>query len=130
MSEQPSVVLERHGNIARVTLNRPEAHNALNSELIRGLRDVCLELAADDEAWVVLLRGAGERAFSVGADLKERRGMDLVAIGHKRVTVYLADGRTTVVGIPILVEKPKAAAPVSNTKAAINNHADHAAQKR
>ena len=60
----------------------------------------------------------------------KNRGMDLVAIGHKRVTVYLADGRTTVVGIPILVEKPKAAAPVSNTKAAINNHADHAAQKR
>ena len=60
----------------------------------------------------------------------KNRGMDLVAIGHKRVTVYLADGRTTVVGIPILVEKPKAAAPVSNTKSAINNHADHAAQKR
>ena len=35
------------------------------------------------------------------------RGMDLVAVGHKRVTVYLADGRTTIVGIPILVEKDR-----------------------
>jgi hypothetical protein len=58
------------------------------------------------------------------------RGMDLVAIGHKRVTVYLADGRTTVVGIPILVEKPKAAAEVSNGKSAINNRGNHAPHKR
>lgn len=33
------------------------------------------------------------------------RGMDLVTIGHKRVTVFLADGRTTVIAVPILVEK-------------------------
>ena len=36
------------------------------------------------------------------------RGMDRVTIGHKRVTVFLADGRTTVIGVPILVEKPNA----------------------
>lgn len=60
----------------------------------------------------------------------KNRGMDLVAIGHKHVTVYLADGRTTVVGIPILVEKPKAAGGVSNGKSAINNRGNHAPQKR
>ncbi|ODU25436.1 MAG: hypothetical protein ABS95_00015 [Verrucomicrobia bacterium SCN 57-15] len=60
----------------------------------------------------------------------KNRGMDLVAIGHKRVTVYLTDGRTTVVGIPILVEKPKAATPLSNSKPAKGNHGDHASQKR
>lgn len=58
------------------------------------------------------------------------RGMDLVAIGHKRVTVYLADGRTTVVGIPILVEKPKTTTPLSSSKATTNNHGNHAPQKR
>lgn len=46
------------------------------------------------------------------------RGMDLVTVGHKRVTVFLADGRTTVLGIPILVEKPKAAAPTAPRKPA------------
>ena len=46
------------------------------------------------------------------------RGMDLVTVGHKRVTVFLADGRTTVLGIPILVEKPKAAAPTAARKPA------------
>jgi hypothetical protein len=35
-----------------------------------------------------------------------KRGMELVAIGHKKVTVYLADGRTTELGIPILIERP------------------------
>jgi hypothetical protein len=46
------------------------------------------------------------------------RGMDLVAVGHKRVTVFLADGRTTLLGIPILVEKPKAAVPVTGNQPA------------
>jgi enoyl-CoA hydratase/carnithine racemase len=79
VAEQRTVVLERHGHIATVTLNRPEAHNAIDTRLIRNLREVCQELASDDQTWVVVVRGAGERAFSVGADLKERRGMDLVA---------------------------------------------------
>ena len=59
----------------------------------------------------------------------KNRGMDLVATGHKRVTVYLADGRTTVVGIPILVEKPKTAAPVSKPAPANNSHDHHAPKK-
>lgn len=46
----------------------------------------------------------------------KNRGMDLVAVGHKRVTVFLADGRTTVLGIPILVERPKAAVSVARKK--------------
>ena len=48
----------------------------------------------------------------------KQRGMDLITIGHKRVTVFLADGRTTVLGIPILVEKPKATSPASTSKPA------------
>ena len=39
------------------------------------------------------------------------RGMELVTIGHKKVTIYLADGRTAVLGIPILVERPLPVAP-------------------
>jgi len=59
----------------------------------------------------------------------KKRGMDLVAIGHKRVTVYLADGRTTVVGIPILVERPKTPTPVDKPVPENNNRDHHAAQK-
>ena len=46
------------------------------------------------------------------------RGMDLVTVGHKRVTVFLADGRTTVLGVPILVEKPKDATHMTAKKPA------------
>lgn len=48
----------------------------------------------------------------------KERGMELVTVGHKRVTVFLADGRTSVVGIPILVEQPKTGRPVSPDKSA------------
>lgn len=78
----------------------------------------------------VLLTAPLTRADTIQLWDGKSRGMDLVAIGHKRVTVYLADGRTTVVGIPILVERPKAAAQVSDSKAAINNRGNHAPQKR
>lgn len=78
----------------------------------------------------VLLAAPFLRADTIKLWDGKNRGMDLVAIGHKRVTVYLADGRTTVVGIPILAEKPKTATPISNSKAAINNHGNHAPQKR
>lgn len=48
----------------------------------------------------------------------KKRGMELVTVAHKRVTVFLADGRTTVVGIPILVEKPKVTVPLTGNKPA------------
>ena len=59
----------------------------------------------------------------------KERGMDLVAVGHKRVTIYLSDGRTSVIGIPILVETPQTRTNGLQTIAS-SNHVDHAAQKR
>lgn len=78
----------------------------------------------------VVLTASLTRADTIKLWDGKNRGMDLVAIGHKRVTVYLADGRTTVVGVPILIEKPKAATLLPNSKPATSNHGDHAPQKR
>ena len=64
----------------------------------------------------VLLLASLSQAGTVKLWDGKNRGMDLVAVGHKRVTVFLADGRTTVLGIPILVEKPKAAVSVAGKK--------------
>lgn len=64
----------------------------------------------------VLLLASLSQAGTVKLWDGKSRGMDLVAVGHKRVTVFLADGRTTVLGIPILVEKPKAAVSVAGKK--------------
>ena len=57
----------------------------------------------------ILLVGLAVAAFAAdGVKMwnGRNRGMELVTIGHKRVTVFLADGRTVVLGIPILVEMP------------------------
>lgn len=81
-----SVNLELDGRVAIVTLNRPEVLNAINTQLASDLCDVCDELQARDDIWVAIMRGAGERAFSAGADLKERQNMSAERwIQHRRV---------------------------------------------
>jgi enoyl-CoA hydratase/carnithine racemase len=66
--------LEDH--VATVRLNRPEALNAISGELADELAGGLLQAAADPAAWVVVLAAAGEKAFCVGADLKERNRLD------------------------------------------------------
>lgn len=63
------VQVKNDGRIAIVTLNRPEKLNALNAEMMVRLAEAWDSLAQDDSVRVVLLTGAGERAFSTGADL-------------------------------------------------------------
>ena len=65
--------IERDGQLATVTLDRPEAMNALSSELCDSLADAFLQLSSSGETRVVILTGAG-RAFSAGVDLKELGG--------------------------------------------------------
>lgn len=68
MSNPQPVTVTREGPIARVTLSRPELHNAFDEGLIAGLARTFSELARDDTARVVVLAGAG-KSFSAGADL-------------------------------------------------------------
>ena len=56
--------------VASVTLNRPEVRNALNGTMIRELEEALSALEADPHARVIVLAGAGDRAFCAGADLK------------------------------------------------------------
>jgi enoyl-CoA hydratase/carnithine racemase len=70
---KPTILIERDGHLAHVILNRPEVLNAIDNTLARELTSACETLAADPDVWVIILRGAGERAFSAGADLKARR---------------------------------------------------------
>lgn len=65
------VKVERHGAVAVVMLNRPEAMNALSSALRVELAQVMREVDADESIRAVVLTGAGERAFTAGLDLKE-----------------------------------------------------------
>jgi enoyl-CoA hydratase/carnithine racemase len=56
--------------VARITLNRPQARNALSRTLVRELAEALAHFEADAAARVIVLSGAGERAFCAGADLK------------------------------------------------------------
>jgi E-phenylitaconyl-CoA hydratase len=66
-----AVLYEVRDRIAYITLNRPEAMNALNSAVRQGLNEAWRRFRDDPDAWVAIVTGAGDRAFSAGADLKE-----------------------------------------------------------
>jgi enoyl-CoA hydratase/carnithine racemase len=65
------VLLTLDGHVATLTINRPEAMNAMDSHAHLALSRLLDEVARNDEVRVVVLTGAGERAFSAGRDLKE-----------------------------------------------------------
>lgn len=67
----PILLYEKKGRIAYITLNRPEARNALSYELIDELEKAWIAFGDDDDLWVAILSGAGP-SFCAGLDLKER----------------------------------------------------------
>ncbi len=71
-----SVIVENSGAVGVVRLNRPEKHNALNARLSHELIAALDELEADDALNVIVLTGAGEKAFCAGADMAEAVGPD------------------------------------------------------
>jgi 2-(1,2-epoxy-1,2-dihydrophenyl)acetyl-CoA isomerase len=68
-NSEPTLLFERQGGVATLTLNRPDARNALTTGLFLEMERILLEIEADDEMRAVVLTGAG-RGFSAGADLK------------------------------------------------------------
>ncbi|MFO1445481.1 enoyl-CoA hydratase/isomerase family protein [Bacillus sp. Bva_UNVM-123] len=75
-----SVIVEKKEHIAIIMINRPEALNAFNFETLTMLQEVVEEIRTDTEIRVVIFTGSGEKAFSVGADLKERRTLTDVEV--------------------------------------------------
>ncbi|MCB5180833.1 enoyl-CoA hydratase/isomerase family protein [Streptomyces antimicrobicus] len=69
-----SVLYELSDGLATITINRPDAMNAMNTEAKVALRDALAAAAGDSEVRAVLLTAAGTRAFCVGQDLKEHVG--------------------------------------------------------
>ncbi|HEY3096206.1 MAG TPA: enoyl-CoA hydratase-related protein [Acidimicrobiia bacterium] len=71
------------GSVARVTIDRPERRNAMSFGVIQGLRDTVTEAKADDAVRVVVLTGAGDKAFCAGADLGSGGIADGAAAAHE-----------------------------------------------
>lgn len=67
---RPAVLVERRGNVAVITINRPEARNAINGAVSIGVGDALEEAGHDPEVRAVVVTGAGDKSFCAGADLK------------------------------------------------------------
>ena len=83
-----NLLLNRDGDIAIVTVNRPKVLNALNRETVNELRQAALDLRHDDAGRSVILTGAGEKAFVAGADIAE-----LARLGPTAGRAYAASGQ-------------------------------------
>jgi crotonobetainyl-CoA hydratase len=70
--EYEHVKVARESQCTIVTINRPEAHNALNAACHAELEDVFDKFASDDDQWVAIITGAGPKAFCAGHDLKQQ----------------------------------------------------------
>ncbi|MBU5488819.1 short-chain-enoyl-CoA hydratase [Clostridium sp. MSJ-8] len=87
--ELKNVILEKEGHLAIVTINRPKALNALNSETLKDLNAVVDDLEKDNNIYAVILTGAGEKSFVAGADisemkdLNEEQGKEFGTLGNK-----------------------------------------------
>jgi len=88
-----------------MSVNRPDALNALDVETLTELRDRLAELAEDGDARVVVLTGAGEKAFVAGADIKYMSGLDVDdakawgALGHEAARLLETMPKPTIAAI-------------------------------
>lgn len=74
--ELKNVILEKEEHLAIVTINRPKALNALNSETLKDLDTVIEDLEKDSNIYAVILKGAGDKSFVAGADISEMKDLN------------------------------------------------------
>ncbi len=106
MGDYKNVLVERVGKVMIITLNRPQAMNALNTELLLDLHQAYKALKSDSDVWIGVLMGAG-RCFCGGADVKEMAG-GLSPEAHRKRQIIREAGEES--GIPANCEKPMIAA--------------------
>ena len=74
------VLYEVKDKIAWITLNRPESLNAVNRDMVKSIVGYCREAEEDPKVQVVIFKANGERAFSVGGDIKDRARQNAMAV--------------------------------------------------
>jgi enoyl-CoA hydratase/carnithine racemase len=78
------ILAEHFDGVAVITLNRPDKLNALSFPLVRELDDALTQYEANDEIKAVILTGAGDRAFSAGADIHEMAGLSAAELATRQ----------------------------------------------
>ena len=66
-----ALIYEKKGNLAYITINRPEVMNAMDPETYQELSQAWIEVRDDPDVWCAIITGAGDKAFSSGADLRK-----------------------------------------------------------
>ena len=97
-----TLLLSIEDHIATVTLNRPKVLNALNSTMLRELDELFAALAVDDTVRVILLRGAGGKAFAAGADISELADVDAASGEHLAGRTHRIFRRIETLGKPVI----------------------------
>ena len=98
------IEISRTGRVLVIELTRPEQLNALNSEVLRLLFETIQGVQRDSSVGCVVIRGAGDRAFSAGADLDEIQGLGVVEAqefingGHRTMSAIAGSG------VPVIAE--------------------------
>lgn len=82
MADRQFSIYEKKGRVAYITINRPEVMNAINPATSQELAEAFRDFDQDDEVWVAIYTGAGDRAFSAGMDL--RASAEASARGERR----------------------------------------------
>jgi methylglutaconyl-CoA hydratase len=77
----PDIVVEHRGSTVWVTLNRPDARNALSRAMNVELQELASALEDREDVHAIVITGAGDKVFCAGADLKERRGVPAAETG-------------------------------------------------
>lgn len=102
MASTSSLIIKREGGVLIATLNRPEKMNAINKDFLDDLKSLIDVLETDKTARAVVLTAAGDKAFCVGADLKERQGMNEKDILIRMDFVRTLYPRIERLGIPFI----------------------------
>jgi enoyl-CoA hydratase len=102
MSGSDTILSARDGPVGLVTINRPEARNAMDVATVRRLGEAVAAAEADETIRAIVVTGAGDIAFSAGGDMKEMRGTS--ALGSDRDTRPWQEtlGRIERAGIPVI----------------------------
>ena len=102
MSDYQHVTVRHDDWVAELVLDRPEAHNALSTAMAQEIADATLELAQDHSVRVVVLTSSSEKAFCVGADLKERNSFSDHDLAAQRPVFRAAFGGVLDLPMPVI----------------------------
>lgn len=96
------VVRENSGDVATLTINRPQQLNALNEEVLKALSKELVELSRDTVVKVILIRGSGDKSFVAGADIEAMKGMtpdqaeEFAALGQRTFRMLESSKKVTI----------------------------------